>query len=98
MSEQGWRGFLGVEGLDDWVVLHGGAAAVFRVVSLAEAVREAGRVTSGLVESDGPSLDPVDPADPDTSIHPVHQSKRLNDERQRRRAHLRLVEDDAPGE
>ena len=37
MSEQGWRQFLCAEGVDDWVVLHGGATAVFRVASLAEA-------------------------------------------------------------
>jgi 4a-hydroxytetrahydrobiopterin dehydratase len=37
MSEQGWRDFLAAEGLDDWVVLHGGATAVFRAGSLAEA-------------------------------------------------------------
>src|SRR5262245_34691630 len=39
MSEQGWRGFLAAEGVDDWVVLHGGATAVFRVGSLGEAAR-----------------------------------------------------------
>ena len=39
MSEQGWHGFLAAEGLDDWVVLHGGATAVFRVESLSEAAR-----------------------------------------------------------
>ena len=39
MSELGWRVFLGVEGFDDWVVLHGGATAVFRVASLGEAAR-----------------------------------------------------------
>jgi 4a-hydroxytetrahydrobiopterin dehydratase len=38
VSEQGWREFLAADGLDDWVVLHGGAAAVFRTGSLAEAV------------------------------------------------------------
>ncbi len=38
MSEQGWRAFLAAEGVDDWVVLHGGAAAVFRVASLGDAV------------------------------------------------------------
>ena len=43
MDEQGWRAFL-AEGLDDWVVLHGGAAAVFRVASLVEAARLAGRI------------------------------------------------------
>lgn len=39
MSEEGWRGFLAAEGVDDWVVLHGGATAVFRVGSLGEAAR-----------------------------------------------------------
>ena len=39
MSEQGWREFLTAEGVDDWVVLHGGATAVFRVPSLGEAAR-----------------------------------------------------------
>jgi 4a-hydroxytetrahydrobiopterin dehydratase len=39
MSEQGWKEFLGEEGLDDWVVLHGGAATVFRAGSLGEAAR-----------------------------------------------------------
>ncbi|HEX3005898.1 MAG TPA: VOC family protein [Angustibacter sp.] len=39
MSEQGWQAFLGAEGLDDWVVLHVGAAAVFRVTALADAAR-----------------------------------------------------------
>jgi 4a-hydroxytetrahydrobiopterin dehydratase len=39
MSEQGWRGFLAAEGVEDWVVLHGGAMAVFDVGSLGEAIR-----------------------------------------------------------
>ena len=39
MSEQGWQGFLAAEGVADWVVLHGGATAVFRVASLVEAAR-----------------------------------------------------------
>ena len=39
MSEQGWQDFLAAEGVDDWVVLHGGATAVFRVRSLGEAAR-----------------------------------------------------------
>ena len=39
MSEEGWHGFLAAEGVDDWVVLHGGATAVFRVGSLSEAAR-----------------------------------------------------------
>ena len=37
MSEQGWRDFLSADGVDDWVVLHGGPTAVFRVGSLKEA-------------------------------------------------------------
>ena len=39
MSEQGWRDFLIAEGVEDWVVLHGGATAVFRAGSLGEAAR-----------------------------------------------------------
>jgi 4a-hydroxytetrahydrobiopterin dehydratase len=39
MSERGWQGFLRAEGLEDWVVLHGGATAVFRVGSLAAAAK-----------------------------------------------------------
>src|SRR5262249_55985126 len=39
MSEEGWHGFLAAEGVDDWVVLHVGATAVFRVGSLGEAAR-----------------------------------------------------------
>ena len=39
MSEQGWQDFLVAKGVDDWVVLHGGATAVFRVRSLGEAAR-----------------------------------------------------------
>ena len=42
MSEQGWRDFLAAEGVDDWVVLHGGATAVFRVASVHEAAQLAG--------------------------------------------------------
>jgi 4a-hydroxytetrahydrobiopterin dehydratase len=44
MSEQGWRDFLSADGLDDWVVLHGGPTAVFRVGSLAGAARLAAAV------------------------------------------------------
>jgi len=39
MSEQGWREFLAAGGVDDWVVLHGGATAVFRVGNIGEAAR-----------------------------------------------------------
>jgi len=44
MSEEGWQGFLGAEGIEDWVVLHGGATAVFRVGSLGEAAVLAGAI------------------------------------------------------
>ena len=44
MSTQGWQEFLAAEGLDDWVVLHGGATAVFRVPTLGEAAQLAGAV------------------------------------------------------
>jgi len=39
MSEQGWQAFLGADGVDDWVVLHGGPSAVFRAGSLGAAAR-----------------------------------------------------------
>src|SRR3954453_1975475 len=37
MSKQGWRDFLAADGVEDWVVLHGGAVAAYDVRSLAEA-------------------------------------------------------------
>jgi 4a-hydroxytetrahydrobiopterin dehydratase len=45
MSEKGWRQFLAAAGVDDWVVLHGGAAAVFGVRSLGDAARLAEALT-----------------------------------------------------
>lgn len=39
MSKQGWRDFLAAADVDDWVVLHGGATAVFRVSSLGDGAR-----------------------------------------------------------
>jgi 4a-hydroxytetrahydrobiopterin dehydratase len=53
LSEQGWQDFLAGEGLEDWVVLHGGATAVFRVTSLrgatvlAQAIAEAPEIEGG---------------------------------------------------
>jgi 4a-hydroxytetrahydrobiopterin dehydratase len=44
MSDQGWRDFLAAENVGDWVVLHGGATAVFRVLSLCDAARLADAV------------------------------------------------------
>jgi 4a-hydroxytetrahydrobiopterin dehydratase len=52
MSEQGWREFLAADGVDDWVVLHGGPTAVFRVATL----RDAARLAVAVAEVDG--LDP----------------------------------------
>jgi 4a-hydroxytetrahydrobiopterin dehydratase len=37
MSEAGWRAFLAADGLDDWAVLHGGAAAAYGCRSMAAA-------------------------------------------------------------
>jgi len=45
LSEQGWKAFLAADGVDDWVVLHGGATAVFRAGSLGNAARLAVAVT-----------------------------------------------------
>ena len=39
MSKEGWQEFLRAEGVEDWVVLHGGATAVFRVESMADSAR-----------------------------------------------------------
>jgi len=44
VSERGWEGFLAAAGGGDWVVLHGGATAVFRVGSLAAAARLAAAI------------------------------------------------------
>jgi 4a-hydroxytetrahydrobiopterin dehydratase len=44
MSEQGWKSFLGADGVDDWVVLHGGATAAYRVASLGAAARLAAAI------------------------------------------------------
>jgi len=51
MSDQGWQAFLAAEDVADWVVLHGGAMAVFPVASLIEASRLAEAVAGvpGLV-------------------------------------------------
>jgi 4a-hydroxytetrahydrobiopterin dehydratase len=46
MSEQGWRQFLAAEDVDDWVVLHGGATAVFRAASLGDAAQLAAAVAT----------------------------------------------------
>jgi 4a-hydroxytetrahydrobiopterin dehydratase len=45
MSEQGWQEFLRADGLEDWVVLHGGATAVFHAGSLGTSAKLAQAVT-----------------------------------------------------
>jgi 4a-hydroxytetrahydrobiopterin dehydratase len=49
MSEQGWKRFLTAEDVGDWVILHGGATAVFRVGSL----RQAASLAADLAEIPG---------------------------------------------
>ena len=44
MSEQGWRAFLSADGIDDWVIVHGGPTAVFKVGSLTEAAQLAAAI------------------------------------------------------
>jgi len=44
VSDRGWEGFLASEGGGDWVVLHGGATAAFRVGSLPAAARLAAAI------------------------------------------------------
>lgn len=44
MSEHGWRDFLAADGIGDWVVLHGGATAVFLTESMQESGRLAGAI------------------------------------------------------
>lgn len=73
------------------------------LTALAEAVREAGRVTTGLVDA---TQDPIEYAanhdfgDPGTSNHPVHRTKRVGEQKEAakaaRRSHLRVVPDPAP--
>src|SRR4051794_19346954 len=53
VSEQGWKDVLRAEGVDDWVVLHGGAIAIFRVGSLHEAA-ELGAAIAQLPGLDDP--------------------------------------------
>lgn len=45
MSEDGWLTFLAGDGVEDWVILHGGPTAVFRVSSLVDGGRLAAAIT-----------------------------------------------------
>lgn len=57
MSEQGWQTFLAADGVEDWVVLHGGATAVFRLeehhIDLARAVSATARTHGAAAERTG---------------------------------------------
>ena len=44
MSEKDWHDFLSAEGLDDWVVLHGGPTAVFQTSDIQHAAKLAGAI------------------------------------------------------
>ncbi|RYU15697.1 VOC family protein [Nocardioides iriomotensis] len=46
MSRQAWRDFLAAGGVEDWVVLHGGATAAYDVGSLAEASALAAEISA----------------------------------------------------
>ncbi|MDR7328689.1 DUF3499 domain-containing protein [Corynebacterium guangdongense] len=79
-----------LEGLDEMEEL----------TALAEAVSEAGRITSGLVDDGERSGDPIefppyrtDPSNPVTSRHPIYGAKRRAVEKQSRRSHLSVVPD-----
>lgn len=63
------------------------------LTALAEAVREAGRMPSGLVGSADPNNQDDSALRPDSSRHPVHRSKRVAQARSARRAHLHVVPD-----
>jgi 4a-hydroxytetrahydrobiopterin dehydratase len=52
MSEEHWKEFLQADGLEDWVVLHGGPSAVFVTQSLADAA-ELARAVAQLPGLDG---------------------------------------------
>lgn len=45
MSMQGWRHFVAADGVEDWVVLHGGAAAAYEVGSIGQAAAVASEIT-----------------------------------------------------
>ncbi|QGU06621.1 hypothetical protein COCCU_03335 [Corynebacterium occultum] len=57
------------------------------LTALANAVREAGRTTSGL-------SDDYREADPEVPQHPIYRPKRVEEHKTIRRGHLRLVQDD----
>ena len=48
MGERGWQEFLRADGLEDWVMLHGGATVAFRVDSLSRASTPMARLAAAL--------------------------------------------------
>lgn len=56
------------------------------LTALANAVREAGRTTTGLVDRA--------PGDPEVPQHPVYRPQRVAEQKSIRRGHLHLVQDD----
>jgi 4a-hydroxytetrahydrobiopterin dehydratase len=52
MSKEGWRTFLAAEGVEDWVVLHGGASTVFHTGSVLDAI-ELARAIAQLPDFEG---------------------------------------------
>ncbi|MGP6175197.1 DUF3499 domain-containing protein [Corynebacterium sp. A21] len=62
------------------------------LTALANAVREAGRTTSGLEESPHDFREP--PADPEVPQHPMYRPKRVSEQKAIRRGHLHLVQDE----
>lgn len=53
MSEEGWKRFLSADGVEDWVVCHGGPTAVFEVESLVKAAELAAAVATEVTGGDG---------------------------------------------
>jgi 4a-hydroxytetrahydrobiopterin dehydratase len=56
MSEQGWRGFLAADDIDDWVVLHGGATAAFAVPSIGDAARFGESIAAAVGDDDSVAI------------------------------------------
>lgn len=53
MSEEGRKCFLAADGVDDWVVCHGGPTAVFETATLVEAARLAEQIAGAIPDDSG---------------------------------------------
>lgn len=53
MSEEGWKRFIAADGVEDWVVCHGGPTAVFEVESLSDAAQLARHIAGAVAEDSG---------------------------------------------